>query len=598
MLFPIVPAQLRSGVVLFVSSVVLLTAASPTFGQDRPNVLLIVADDMGFSDAGSFGGEIRTPNLDALAEAGVRYTGFYTAPTCSPTRAMLMSGTDSHIAGMGNMYERTAPNQMDQPGYEGALNHAVAALPAILQDNGYHTYMAGKWHLGKSPDHIPAARGFDRDFTLLDAAGAHFSLKPYDDANEETQFTEDGEYIDKLPSDFYSSRTYTDKLISYIESNRKDGNPWFAYMAHQAPHDPLQVPGDWLRRYKGRYDDGWDALREERLERMQQLGIVPNGVDLSPRLWYIPDWDELTGMAQVTLARKMEIYAAIVENMDHHIGRLIDYLRETDQLDNTVVIFFSDNGPESNDKVSNVKGRRASTFANWLAKTYDTDFASWGRKGAFVAYGPGWAQTSATPFWLFKGAMNEGGIRSPLIVVDPSGASAGSINTSALLHVQDVAPTILDLAGIEAPRRFRGRDVAPMQGVSWADMLSGVSNSPRGPDDWVAWEFWSARAVRKGPWKLLWMPEPFGIADWQLYNVEEDPAETVDLRNERTDKFEELLDHWNTYVIENNVVVPNRTQYDGLDEQLPPRPPIHAEGWPRGPEINWEEQDGDSDHED
>lgn len=564
--------------------------------ESRPNFLLIVADDMGFSDMGAFGGEIRTPNLDALAQRGVRYTNFYTAPTCSPTRAMLMSGTDSHLAGMGNMYERTAPNQLDEAGYEGFLNHDIAALPAILRENGYHTYMAGKWHLGKSPEHIPAARGFERDFTLLDAAGAHFSRKPYDDANDDTQFTEDGQYIDALPRDYYSSRTFTDKIIGYIEANRADGNPWFAYLAHQAPHDPLQVPDDWVRRYKGAYDDGWDALRAQRLARMKELGIMPAAAELAPRLWYIPDWDELTGMAQVTVARKMEIYASMVEYLDSEIGRLVAYLEETGQLDNTVIVFFSDNGPESNDKVSNYKGKQASAFANWLAKTYDTDFESWGRKGAFVAYGAPWAQVSATPFWLFKGAMNEGGIRSPLVVVYPGGDEAGAVDHEALMHVMDVAPTFLDLAGIEPPGEFEGHPVHPMQGRSWAGMLRGEVDAPRDDQDWVAWEFWAARAVRKGEWKLVWMPEPFGKGDWRLIDLDADPAERHDLSSEHPEKVAELTRHWDEYMATNHVILPNRTQYDGLVDKLPPRPPVDAEGWPRGPELNWgEEKNNDDD---
>lgn len=425
---------------LMAGAMLVSIALAPGHGAhaaDKPNFLLIVADDMGFSDMGSFGGEVRTPNLDKLASVGVRYTNFYTAQTCSPTRSMLMSGTDNHLAGMGNMYERTAPNQMGQPGYEGFLNFAVAALPEILHANGYHTYMTGKWHLGKNPEHIPAARGFERDFTMLDAAGAHFSRKPYDDANDETSWTEDGHYIDKLPKHHYSSTTFTNKIIEYIESNRSDGKPWFAYVSHMAPHDPLQVPDPWLRKYKGAYDDGWDEIRARRLERMKEIGILPKNANLAPRVWYVPDWEELTGMAQVTLARKMEIYAAVVEYMDMEIGRLVRYLRDTGQLENTYIVFFSDNGPESDDKASNYKGKRASAFANWLAKTYDTDFASWGRKGSFVAYGAPWAQVSATPFWMFKGTTNEGGIRAPLIVVTPDRVNAGQINGDAVLHVMD-----------------------------------------------------------------------------------------------------------------------------------------------------------------
>ncbi len=241
----------------------------------RPNILLIVADDLGYSDLGSYGGEIHTPNLDKLAQAGIRFTDFYVAPTCSVTRSMLLSGTDNHVAGLGNMRELMAPNQIGKPGYEGVLNTRVVSVASVLRDNGYHTYMAGKWHLGLKPDQIPHARGFERDFSTLVGGGSHF-----DDAwNVEWQipkmpYTEDGRPVGKLPEDFYSTKAYTDKIIQFIEQGRGDGNPFFAYLAYTAPHGPLHLPDDWLRRYKNRYDEGWDAIRQQRIARMRELGIV------------------------------------------------------------------------------------------------------------------------------------------------------------------------------------------------------------------------------------------------------------------------------------------------------------------------------------
>jgi arylsulfatase A-like enzyme len=223
----------------------------------RPNILLIVADDLGYSDLGSYGGEINTPVLDRLAQQGMRYTDFYVSPTCSITRSMLLSGTDNHIAGLGNMRSFNAPNQVGNPGYEGVLNKRVASVAELLQDNGYHTYMAGKWHLGLKPDQIPHARGFERDFSFLVGGGSHFD----DGWNLEWQipkapYTEDGRPVKKLPKDFYSTKAYTDKTIQFIEEGRKDNKPFFAYMAFTAPHGPLHLPDDWLRRYKNRYDEG------------------------------------------------------------------------------------------------------------------------------------------------------------------------------------------------------------------------------------------------------------------------------------------------------------------------------------------------------
>lgn len=569
-------------------------AQAPSASDDRPNFLIIVADDMGFSDLGMFGGEIPTPSLDALAKEGVRYTQFYVAPTCSPTRAMLLSGMDNHLAGLGNMIERLAPNQEGQPGYEGVLNDRVAPVSTVLRDAGYHTYMAGKWHLGKEPQQIPAAKGFERDFTLLAAAGSHFDKTGYDWHVPDNQYTEDGEYLEDLPSDFYSTTTYTDKIIEYIDSNRGDGKPFFAYLAHQAPHDPLQVPNDWLRRHRGRYDCGWDTVRASRLDRMKSLGVVDPTTELSPRLWFVPEFNQLTGMSRYTISRKMEIYASMVEYMDMEIGRLLAYLDESGILDNTYVIFFSDNGPESNDKAANARNRLASQAAGWIANDYNTDFANWGRRGSFTAYGSPWAQVSATPFWMFKGALAEGGVRAPLIVVPPRNArrNAGTVNREALLHVQDIAPTMLELAGVAQPQTVGGRDVLPMQGASWTQMLAGQTASPRSSQDWLGFEFWGMRAVRKGPWKLSWMHEPFGTEEWQLYNLLQDPAEQNDLAGSEPTVVDELMEDWESYVALNNVILPNRHQYEGLEEQLPPRPAV-AGTWPPGPEENYGEEEDD-----
>ncbi len=579
--------------IAFLTLAMLVVAPARARSQEsRPNFLVIVADDLGYSDIESFGGDIPTPNLDALARSGVRYTQFYVAPTCSPTRAMLLSGMDNHPAGLGNMIERTAPNQAGQPGYEGVLSQRIAPLPAILRSAGYHTYMAGKWHLGKDPDHIPAARGFERDFSMLAAAASYFTTKGNNYEVPDNQYTVDGKYVDEVPKGFYATKTYTDKIIEYIESNRNDGKPFFAYLAHQAPHDPLQVPNDWLRRHRGRYDCGWDTLRAHRLSRMKTLGLVPADAEIAPRLWYVPKFNNLNGLARYTTSRKMEIYASVVEYMDMEIGRLIGYLERTGLLDNTYVIFFSDNGPESRDIVANAKDRPASQAAGWLANTYDTDFASWGRKGSHLSYGSPWAQVSATPFWMFKGALNEGGIRAPLIVVEPKHTRANAINSQALLHVQDIAPTLLDLAGIPQPRSFEGKDVLPMQGVSWKPTLEGAADSPRGTDEWIAFEFWGMRAVRKGPWKLLWMHKPIGNDAWSLFNLDHDLGEQKDLAAANPEIVAELVRHWEEYADRNKVILPNRHQYEGLEDQLPPRPAVLTD-WPPGSEENYGEPEDD-----
>lgn len=565
--------------------ILILSAGLSFYGQQRdgsqPNFLIIVADDMGYSDPGAFGGEIYTPNLDALADSGVRYTNFYVAPTCSPTRSMLLTGIDNHLVGLGNMYEYTASNQMGEQGYEGFLTNEVPTLAEVLRDHGYHTYMTGKWHLGKDPEHTPAAQGFERSFSMLSGSGSYFSLNGPDEDATPNHFNEDGRYLSELPRDYYATKTFTDKLIAHIEANKNDGKPFLAYLAHQAPHDPLMVPTDYLRKYKGRFDGGWDSLREGRLLRMKRMGILPERSDLGERLWYVPGFEKLKPLSQVVVARKMEVYAAVLEYMDMQIGRLLDYLKKNGMYDNTYVIFFSDNGPDVSDKASNLRNYPATAAANWMAKTYKHGFQNWGRAESFTAYGPSWAQVSCTPFYGFKYTTYEGGIRSPLIVAGPGLQDEGSLNSQALMHVKDIMPTLLDLAGISATAL---ETKIPIQGKSWKDLLSGTAISPRTESDYLGTELYTAKAIRKGDWKIVNMYVPIGTGDWELYNLAEDPGERHDLAKANPEKLKELIALWEEYVQTNNVILPNRTPFDGVEERLPPRPPVYDPDFGRGSE--------------
>jgi arylsulfatase len=541
---------------------------------------MIVADDLGFADLGAFGGEIRTPNLDALAEKGVRFTNFYTGPSCSPTRSMLLSGTDSHIAGLGNMDEWTAPNQRGVPGYEGVLNSQVVSFVNLLRGGGYHTYMTGKWHLGKQPEQIPAARGFERDFSMLDGAGSYHDMTGLASSAPRSTFTEDGEYLTELPSDYYATRTYTDKMISFIESNRGDGKPFFAYVSHQAPHDPYHLPEDWMRRYSGEYDLGWDELRTRRLERMKQLGIMSDEAELAERLWYVPFWSDLAPASRAVVGRKMELYASLVENMDFHVGRLIDYLKETGEFDNTLFLFFSDNGAEGTDVAQVIAGTPGTRdFLFYVINWSQTHPNAWGRPNTNVTYGAGWAQTSMTPFRQHKGWLAEGGIRSPLIVAGAGVHQSKGVINHGLMHVMDIAPTLLEYSGVQVPASFEGVPVQDIQGRSWLPLLDGRSELVRAEEEWLGWELWGSRVIRKGDWKLIWQPKPMGKADWALYDLSQDPAERLDRRELEPARFKELLVHWDEYVERNNVILPSRTPFETLDDQLPPRVPID-EGFP------------------
>ena len=361
---------------------------APGFSHaQQPNILLIVADDIGFSDLGAFGGEIRTPNLDDLARTGLQLTNFHAAATCGPTRAMLMTGLNPHEVGLGSFGSRlqNTPEVHGLPGYRGSLDEDAPMVSELIDASGYDTYMVGKWHIGRGPND-PGARGFDRSFSLMDGGASHYADATGVYLGSAT-YTEDGKEVEQLPEEFFSTTFYTDRLIEYIDADRGSGRPFFAYLGYTAPHWPLQAPDEWLERARGRYDAGWDAIREQRIARMRELGLLDaehTRYD-SPS---IPAWDELSDLAKRVEARRMEVYAAMVENLDHHIGRLLEYLETIGERENTVILFLSDNGPEGEELV---EGDRL----YWIPSTFDNRYENMGRPGSHILLGRGWAQASA-----------------------------------------------------------------------------------------------------------------------------------------------------------------------------------------------------------
>lgn len=510
--------------------------------ESRPNIVLIVADDAGYADIGAFGGEISTPNIDALAAVGVRFTSFYVAPTCSPTRSMMLSGVNNHAAGLGNMAEMMAPNQKGKPGYEGYLNHRVAPVAALLKDSGYHTYMAGKWHLGEEPEHFPAARGFERDLALIPGGGSHFD-DMWGAKGEKQLYTRNGKVITELRAGFHSSVDYTNAIIENIEENKSDGKPFFAYVAYQAPHDPFHLPDDWLDKYKGRYDAGYDATRAARIERMKKLGILGKNANTFPRLPNIPEWNALSAEEKKQSARKMELYAAMVEHLDSNVGRLVRYLKDNNLYENTLFVFLSDNGPEG-------------TSWNMGAPWDNSKIENWGKKGTFIQFGAAWAQVSAGPFRMFKGYQSEGGIRSPMIMAGHGVAGSGRIST-ALTHVMDVPATILKAANVPYPKTYHDRPIVPLQGKALNAILNNSRAFVRGPSDWFGAEIFGNRAVRQGDWKLLWLCQPAGPNTWQLFNLKADPAEMNDLSSAQPKMKARLIRRWEEYSRTNNVIIPS-----------------------------------------
>jgi arylsulfatase len=532
------------GIAVVMTAVAAIIAGVPQAAsqEQRPNILLIVADDAGYADIGSFGSEINTPNLDALASVGVRFTQFNVSATCSPSRSMLLSGTDNHIAGLGNMAEFVAPNQKGKSGYEGHLTGRIAALPELLRQAGYNTYMAGKWHMGEEPEHFPAARGFTHDLSLIPGGGSHMD-DMWGATGQRQLYTFNGKPIAALRPGFHSSVDYTASIIDNIEEGIGDGKPFFAYLALQAPHDPFQLPADWRDHYQGRYDAGYEVVRTARIERMKALGIIDQGATVFPRLPNVPPWEELSADVKHQSARRMELYAAMVAHMDSNVGRLIDYLKTKNMYDNTVIIFFSDNGPEGN---------------VWdIGPPWDNSrFEDWGKKGTFIQYGPAWAQVGAGPFRMFKGFLSEGGIRSPLIIAGSGVRQSGRIS-SAVAHITDIPATILDAVGVSHPETFEGRNIAPLQGKTLLPILRSEKTEIRDPEDWTGWELFGNRAIRQGDWKLLWLCKPFGTGQWQLFNLKEDPGETIDVSAEHAVIRDKLAQHWLDYVARNGVILPD-----------------------------------------
>lgn len=528
-------------------------------GTNRPNILLVVVDDMGYSDIGPFGGEIRTPNLDALAKSGRAFSDFHTGPTCSPTRSMLLSGTDNHLAGLGSMGEMIALNQKGKPGYEGFLNDRVVSVATLLKNNGYFTCMSGKWHLGEEVGHDPSRRGFQKSYTMLQGGASHFDDEWMLYANYTPVYRENGNRV-HVPKGFYSTEFYTNRLIEYIDGHTAD-EPFFAYLSFTAPHDPLHAPDDFIAKYKGKYDSGYDALRQNRLKRLKELGLVAPGVKPFPRLPSVVAWDKLTDSQKKIEARKMEVYAAMIDNIDHHLGRLFRHLKKTGQWDNTLVIFFSDNGANGAEMHAYPETNKA-----WVERNSDNRYENMGRQYSRIATGPAWAQASMTPYRLFKSFPAEGGIRSPLIVCGP-GVDKPGTRSDAFTHVMDIAATILDVSKTPHPRQsYIGRKIERLRGRSLLPVLRGKTEFVYKNDIAVNWELFGCRAVRKGDFKLLSLPKPFGTGDWQLYDLDNDPGEIHDLSKQRRGLRDEMAEIWEKYARETGVILPSPSPF-GLESQ-------------------------------
>ncbi len=498
-----------------------LLGAAPA--PKRPNIVILLADDWGFTDVGAFGGEMRTPNIDALAMAGVRFSNFHAAGSCAPTRAMLQTGVSNHRAGLGNMPETIPPEHRGKPGYDTVMSNNVVTIAQLLRDGGYRTYLTGKWHLGSTPEKLPTARGYDHAFTMAHAGADNFEDRPIEGLNEHADWTEDGKPA-TLPKDFYSSRFIVDTMIRYIDGGHASGKPFLASVNFQANHTPVQAPDATIARYANRYRAGWTAVRSERAARAASLGIVPTGTAMTA-MASTKDWATLPDAERVRRIRAMAAYGAMAEAMDEQVGRLVAHLKATGDYDNTIFVFLSDNGAEAFDSTT--------TWLGWLNARafYDLSTENMGRRNSFTAIGAGWASAAASPLRGYKFTASEGGLRVPMIVAWPGNpAIKPSRIAPRFAHVTDIAPTLLAAAGV-APNggSYAGRPVERMAGANLLPVLTGTSDAAHPEAQAIGYELSGNAALFRGDYKLVKNLAPTGDGSWKLYNIVRDPGETRDL---------------------------------------------------------------------
>lgn len=514
-----------------------------------PNIVLILADDLGFTDVAPYGSEINTPTISALADAGVSFTNYHTAANCAPARAMLLTGVDAHLAGVPNIPEMLAPEQMRYPHYQGVLGSNVVTVATLLETAGYHTYMAGKWHLGSSVGLLPSQRGFERTVALADSGADNWEQRPYILLYDDANWFADGEPY-RLPEDFYSSRFLVDKTIEFIDSKGAGDRPFFAYLPFQAVHIPVQAPQRFIDPYLDVYEEGWSVLRKQRRDRAIALGVVPAEIDIV-EMSTTEDWQALDPERKRYEVKRMAVYAGMVEAMDYHIGRLMDYLASQGQLENTIVIFTSDNGSEASgpaDPNDFITRRQMSALG------YNADYDSLGLKGSYSTISPSFASAAASPLAYYKFYAGEGGMRVPLIVSGDLIPRQG-VMTDAFSFVTDITPTILAFAGVDAPAgRYAGKPIEPMIGRDLSPVLAGEAQHVYGATDSVGYELAGNAALFQGDYKIVTNRSPLGDGEWHLFNIKTDPGETNDLSAEEPVRLQRMLSAYEQYVRDNKVI--------------------------------------------
>ena len=521
-------------------------AAAKTAELPRPNILLIVADDLGYADIGAYGGEIDTPNLDQLAQEGARFTSFYTQASCSPTRSILLTGVDNHRNGLGTMAEDHLPHQDGQPGYVGYLNQNVLTVARLLNDSGYKTYMAGKWHLGTEEAQRPANRGFDKTYVLLHGGGNHFNDNGNNSLRPKVDYASNGKLVQR-PDNTYSSDLFTDKLLGFLEAETGE-EPFFAYLAFTAPHFPLQAPQALIQKYATEYVSGWDEIRAKRFQRMKNLGLVAKEQTLPPRLSSVPAWASLAEAARKIEAKKMAVYAAMVDNLDANVGRVIDHLKASGQYENTLILFMSDNGADPYDR------SHRQIYQDFFASGYVNTLENMGKANSYFFNGTAWAQVASVYQKDYKFLLSQGGIHAPFIIRYP-GQPDNRKDRKSFVSIYDITPTLLDFAGVDHPgKNYRGRAVFPLQGRSMLAYLEGKRKFVYASTEPVAFELFGHGAVFMGRYKALKIRPPQGDDQWRLYNLLEDPGEHRDLADQMPELLASLLRYYAEYSKANGII--------------------------------------------
>ena len=525
----------------------------------KPNVVLIVIDDLGYSDLSMYGGEVPTPNIESLAKSGTMFTNFHVAPTCSPSRSMLLTGVDNHRNGLGTMAELLTPAQEGKPGYEGILNNRVIPISELLKNGGYNTYMAGKWHLGHKEGQRPADRGFTQSFALIQGGGSHFNMLGETLEDKISTYLDNNQQLKTMPPNFYSSQYYTDTMIKYIDQNRANGKPFFAFSSYTAVHAPLMVPDKYINKYLGKYDMGWDKLREQRFNRQKKLGIIPDYLTLPPRWSMVPAWDSLSAQEKRRNSKIKAIYAGMLDCLDENIGRLLKHLKDIGEYDNTIFLLISDNGASGLDFVKDDR----ENYEKWFkeAGVDNTSYENMGRVNSYVSLGINWAQVSTTPLRWSKTKESEGGTRVPAIVSYPRGGVKSGVKTDAFAHQLNLVPTILSYTGVKHPgTTYQGRQVFAPEKPSLAPLLEGKAsyvfdqNTPLGQEVFGNVD----EALILGDWKILRLAPPAGTGQWELYNLRMDPTELKDLSKLYPEQLKRMVALQDKYKKDNGFVPAGR----------------------------------------